>query len=69
MEFIKVNGKILDCRAYKEDVRIIRKVIALDLKEYFARLGFETNGNTFYNSQLDLEIKVFIEKRNPEVPA
>ncbi|MAG16390.1 hypothetical protein CMO88_05010 [Candidatus Woesearchaeota archaeon] len=71
--FIVVNNRILDFDKYKNDFLLMRKIIALDLKEYFLKLGFKAtiikNKKTFkkkirfYNGELDFKVTVLINKK------
>jgi len=72
-KFIVVNGRILDFSKYRDDFLLLQKLIALDLKEYFLKLGFKSSSAKnkkllrqklkFYNEGLDLEINVLADKK------
>ena len=73
-KFILVNKKILDHGNYSRGYQTLKKLIFLDVKEYFTKLGFDKissrNGKRysaslrFYNAELDMEITLSINKKN-----
>ncbi|OGW73419.1 MAG: hypothetical protein A3J72_03495 [Nitrospirae bacterium RIFCSPHIGHO2_02_FULL_40_19] len=72
-KFISINGRILDFEVYKSDFALLQKIILVDQREYFSRLGFAFIKSTkdnfsreikFYNASLDCEITVLISKRS-----
>ncbi len=72
-KFVVVNGRILDFGKYMDDFSLLQKIISLDLKEYFMKLGFKQSSAKnkkllrkrmrFYNAELDFEIVVATKKR------
>ena len=72
-KFIVVNGRILDFAKYRDDFSVMQKIIALDIKEYFIKLGFKQskvaakksfrNKLNFYSNELDFEIMVTANKK------
>ncbi len=72
-KFIVINGRILDFEKYKADFSLMQKIISLDLREYFIKLGFRQrnaaakksfrNKLDFYNKELDFEITVKTNKQ------
>ena len=70
MKFINVNGRILDYDFYKEEVNLMNKIIAADVKDYLGKLGFKErkrrNKLVFYNHSLDLEIILVVNKKTAE---
>lgn len=72
-KFIVVNGRILDFEKYKADFSLMQKIISLDMREYFIKLGFRQrnaaakksfrNKLDFYNRGLDFEITVKTNKK------
>jgi hypothetical protein len=77
MKFVNVNGRILDYSCYKEEVKLMNKIMAADVKSYLEKLGFLAVNKKcssynnfkiiFYNPPLDLEITVAANKKNAEV--
>ena len=65
-KFIVVDNAILDFEIYKKDLLLLQKIISMDAKEYFIKLGFTPsvvkrkklfeNKIEFYNKELDLQI-------------
>lgn len=64
MSFILVNGRILDYEVYTEELKLMKKIIAADLRSYFNSLGFEQTSDGFYNEDLDLIVTVAAEKQS-----
>ena len=71
--FIVINGRILDFSIYRNDFSLMRRIILLDQKEYFRRLGFERilcekkpfyGLVAFYNPALDMEISITLSKKS-----
>lgn len=73
MKFIKIDDRISDYDNYLKEVGWMKKLFAIDLKEYFSNFGFKIiNKNTknfkivFYNKDLDLLLKVRMGKKSKE---
>ena len=71
MKFIKIDDRISDYDNYLKEVNWMRKLFAIDLKEYFGNFGFKIikkgNGKfriTLYNKDLDLLLKIKMEKKS-----
>lgn len=72
-KFIVVNGRILDFDKYKSDFSLMQKIIFLDMREYFIKLGFKQSAGKnkelllqktrFYNAELDFEITISTNKK------
>ena len=72
--FVVVNGRILDFAKYENDFSLMRKIILLDMKDYFKKLGFKQapaqnksrikQKIKFYNPELDFEITMTTNKKN-----
>ena len=77
MKFININRRILDYDCYMEEVSLMNKIIAADLKEYLTKLGFvvvnkkRNSYNNFkivlYSHLLDLEITITANKKTEEI--
>ncbi len=75
-EFIEINGRILDFEVYKEELHYLKEDVYEEMKEVLKRYGFclkesinESYSNCsfhFYNNQLDVEIKIAIQKKEME---
>jgi len=71
--FVVINGRILDFDKYKKDFSLLQKIIVIDLKEYFLKLGFSSSVAknkklvrqklNFYNEELDMEIVFVVNKK------
>lgn len=72
-KFVVVNGRILDFNKYENDFSLMQKIISLDMKEYFIKLGFKQSAGKnnellrqkirFYNPELDFEITIAANKK------
>ncbi len=72
-KFVAVNGRILDFDKYRSDFFLMQKIITLDMKEYFIKLGFKQRKAAekkrfrtkinFCNDELDFEITLAINKK------
>lgn len=73
-KFIVVNGRILDFGKYENDFSMMQKIIILDVKEYFKKLGFRQSPLknkrllrqrvNFYNAELDFEVTIATNKKH-----
>ncbi len=71
--FVVVNGRILDFDKYKTHFSLMQKIISLDMREYFIKLGFKQSAGKnktllqqktkFYNPELDFEITISASKK------
>ena len=72
--FILVDKRILDFREYRRNYLVLKKLISIDVREYFTKLGFGLASSenrkryqasfTFYNAESDMEVSVTIRKKN-----
>lgn len=71
-EFIENNGIIFDFQEYKEEVRLLKEYIKLDMQEYFEKFDFSIDKEitktgklklVFYNRRLDLQVKIEFTKK------
>ena len=73
-KFILINKRILDFREYRRNYLVLKKLVSLDVKEYFTKLGFSVPSTknkkryscsfTFYNAESDMEVSVTIRKKS-----
>ncbi len=76
MKFIEVNNRIFDFSRYCDELITLRRILIIDLKQYFGNFGFKLIRKDlysysgaelmFYNKNTDTEIKVAIRKRTKE---
>ena len=72
--FILVDERILDFREYRRNYLVLKKLISIDVREYFTKLGFRLKSSenrrryqasfSFYNAESDMEVRVTIRKKN-----
>lgn len=72
--FVLIDERILDFREYRRNYLVLKKLISIDVREYFTKLGFRLKSSenrrryhasfSFYNAESDMELKVTIRKRN-----
>lgn len=73
-KFILVNKRILDFREYRRNYLVLKKLISMDVREYFTQLGFRLSSAKnkkrysasfrFYNAESDVEVSVAIRKKS-----
>jgi hypothetical protein len=70
MKFIKIDDRISDYDDYLKEVKWMKKLFVIDLKEYFGNFGFKiikkSNKNfniVFYNKDLDLLLELKMNKK------
>lgn len=76
-EFISINNTIQDYNEYVKNIILLKNYLKNKIKELLFEEGFSLTQNhnskyhqanlVFYNNQKDLEIKLFIKKKNKEV--
>jgi len=52
MDFIKINGRILDEKEYEKEVFLIKKLVEYELAETLRKYGFEKQGNSYIHEEL-----------------
>ncbi len=75
-EFIEINGRILDFEVYEEELHFLKEDICEEMKEFLKKYGFFLKESInesysdcsfyFYNNQLDIEIKIAVQKKDEE---
>lgn len=75
MKFIKIDDRISDYDKYLREVEWMKKLFAIDLKEYFGNFGFKiikkAKGTknfklVFHNKELDLLLEIKMKKKSEE---
>ena len=72
--FVLIDERILDFREYRRNYLVLKKLISIDVREYFTKLGFRFKSSenrrryqasfSFYNAESDMDVRVTIRKRN-----
>ncbi len=72
-KFIVVNGRILDYDEYRKDFSLLKRIISVDLRDYFSKLGFVVEKMkiinafmleiVFYNPEMDFRISIISSRK------